>query len=95
MIYAEPFSLYGDGDKLHWNWDSISKHLDGISKQSGFGYEDETIIQRGTTFRVIKAEKKGTEIAGGIFWRRGIRVLRKAGIGPTRKMIWKRLQRNR
>jgi uncharacterized protein with gpF-like domain len=60
MMYAEPFSHYGDGDKLHW--DSISNHLDGISKQSSFGYEDETIIQRGTTFRVIKVEKKGTNI---------------------------------
>jgi uncharacterized protein with gpF-like domain len=60
MMYAEPFSHYGDGDKLHW--DSVSKHLDGISRQSNFGYEDETIIQRGTTFRVIKVEKKGTNI---------------------------------
>jgi SPP1 gp7 family putative phage head morphogenesis protein len=62
MMYSEPFSHYGDGDKLHWDWDSISKHFDGISKQSNFGYEDETIIQRGTTFRVIKVEKKGTNI---------------------------------
>jgi hypothetical protein len=62
MMYAEPFSNYGHGDKLHWDWDSISKHLDGMSEQSSFGYEDETIIQRGTTFRVIKIEKKGTEI---------------------------------
>jgi hypothetical protein len=50
MMYAEPFSHYGDGAGLKWN---------GISKQAGFGYEDETIIQRGTTFRVIKVEKKG------------------------------------
>jgi hypothetical protein len=62
MMYAEPFSHYGKGDKLHWDWDSVSKHLDGISKQSDFGYEDETVIQRGTTFRVIKVEKKGTDI---------------------------------
>jgi hypothetical protein len=62
MMYSEPFSHYGDGDKLHWDWDSIAKHLDGISKQSSFGYEDETIIQRGTTFRVIKVEKKGMDI---------------------------------
>jgi c-di-GMP-binding flagellar brake protein YcgR len=33
-----------------------------MSKQSGFGYEDETIIQRGTKFRVIKVEKKGADI---------------------------------
>jgi hypothetical protein len=24
-----------------------------------FGHEDETIIQRGTTFKIIKVEKKG------------------------------------
>jgi hypothetical protein len=50
MLYAEPFSRYGNGVGLDW---------DGISRQSGFGYEDETIIQRGTTFRVTKVEKKG------------------------------------
>jgi hypothetical protein len=53
MMYAEPFSNYGNGGKLSW---------DGKSKQTSFGYEDETIIQRGTTFRVIKVEKKGTNI---------------------------------
>jgi hypothetical protein len=50
MMYAEPFSHYGNGQKLNW---------DGIAKQAGFGYEDETIIQRGTTFRIAKVEKKG------------------------------------
>ncbi|MDR1095850.1 MAG: hypothetical protein LBL31_05630, partial [Spirochaetaceae bacterium] len=50
MLYAEPFSRYGCGDKLKW---------DGKKKQSDFGHEDETIIQRGTTFRVTKVEKKG------------------------------------
>jgi hypothetical protein len=51
MMYAEPFSAYGRGSGLNWN---------GISKQLDFGYEDETIIQRGTTFKVIKVEKKGS-----------------------------------
>jgi hypothetical protein len=50
MMYAEPFSHYGKGAELNWN---------GIAKQSSFGYEDETIIQRGTAFKVIKVEKKG------------------------------------
>jgi hypothetical protein len=50
-MYAEPFSAYGRGDELNWN---------GIAKQSSFGHEDETIIQRGTTFKVIKVEKKGS-----------------------------------
>jgi hypothetical protein len=51
MMYAEPFSHYGKGADLNWN---------GIAKQTSFGYEDETIIQRGTTFRVVKVEKKGS-----------------------------------
>jgi hypothetical protein len=50
MMYAEPFSNYGEGSKLNWN---------GIAKQLDFGSEDETIIQRGTTFKIIKIEKKG------------------------------------
>ncbi|MDR1659789.1 MAG: minor capsid protein [Desulfovibrio sp.] len=53
MMYSEPFSAYGEGGKRKW---------DGISKQSYFGFEDETIIQRGTTFRVIKVEKQGDNI---------------------------------
>jgi hypothetical protein len=58
MMYAEPFSDYGHGDKIRWD----NLHLDGVSKQSSFGHEDETIIQRGTTFRVTKVEKKGVNI---------------------------------
>ncbi|MDR1635801.1 MAG: hypothetical protein LBR93_00535 [Treponema sp.] len=50
MIYAEPFSNYGHGKGLDWN---------GITKQTAFGYEDETIIRRGMTFKVIRVEKKG------------------------------------
>jgi hypothetical protein len=49
MMYAEPFSRFGNGDELHWN---------GIAKQTSFGHEDERIIQRGTTFKVTKVEKK-------------------------------------
>ncbi|MBQ7607481.1 MAG: minor capsid protein [Desulfovibrionaceae bacterium] len=48
MLYTEPFSHYGYGAKRDW---------DGKSKQESFGYEDETIIQRGTTFRVLNVEK--------------------------------------
>jgi hypothetical protein len=50
MLYAEPFSDYGRGGGLTW---------DGKKKQSDFGGEFETIIQRGTTFRITKVEKKG------------------------------------
>ncbi|MDR1956349.1 MAG: hypothetical protein LBQ30_05795 [Treponema sp.] len=53
MMYAEPFSRYGKGAGLDWT---------GIAKQSNFGYEDETIIQRGTTFKVVKVEKIGSNM---------------------------------
>lgn len=54
MLYAEPFSQYGKGTQSP-NWD-------GISGQSSFGSEFETILQRGTHFRVTKVENTGYEI---------------------------------
>lgn len=51
MMYVEPFSRYGEGDKRSW---------DGISAQSSFGYELETLIQQGTKFRVVKVEREST-----------------------------------
>lgn len=53
MLYAEPFSAYGDGDKKHW---------DGKKDQGTFGHELETIIQRGTKFRITKVEKSSKGI---------------------------------
>jgi hypothetical protein len=53
MMYSEPFSHYGHGDKLKW---------DGISKQSDFGGEAEMIIQRGASFEIVKLEKKGSTV---------------------------------
>lgn len=50
MIYAEPFSAYGNGYGLSW---------DGVAKQSSFGGEAEMILQRGTQFKVAKVEKSG------------------------------------
>ena len=50
MLYCEPFSHYGNGAKKNW---------DGKSKQTSFGYESEMLIQRGSSFRVIKVEKSG------------------------------------
>lgn len=50
MIYAEPFSHHGAGEKLAW---------DGISGQKTFGSEFEVIIQRGAKYRVTKIERKG------------------------------------
>lgn len=53
MMYAEPFSQYGQGAKRSW---------DGISSQYSFGSESEMIFQRGTTFRVTKVEKSSGKI---------------------------------
>lgn len=53
MLYAEPFSAYGNGAMSGW---------DGISTQSSFGSEFETIIQRGTEFRITKVEKSNGNV---------------------------------
>lgn len=47
-MYCEPFSAYGEGDKMDWN---------GVSKQSKIGGETEILMQRGTKFKVTKVEK--------------------------------------
>ncbi|MDR0554821.1 MAG: hypothetical protein LBG76_08505, partial [Treponema sp.] len=53
MMYAEPFSAYGNGGGLAW---------DGISKQKQFGGEAEMIIQRGARYKITKIEKKGGQV---------------------------------
>ena len=53
MMYLEPFSDFGNGAKRSW---------DGISKQNSFGNESEILVQRGTTYRVLKVEKVGSKI---------------------------------
>lgn len=53
MMYAEPFSAFGNGSGRSW---------DGISKQSSFGSESEIILQQGTSFRVTKVEKSGGKL---------------------------------
>ena len=50
MMYAEPFSGFGRGAGRSW---------DGISTQSSFGTEFETILQQGTRFRITKVERSG------------------------------------
>lgn len=50
MLYAEPFSGFGNGAGRSW---------DGISKQTHFGHEAEMILQRSTKFRILKVEKSG------------------------------------
>lgn len=53
MMYVEPFSAFGEGDGRNW---------DGISKQSYFGQELETILQQNTQFRIVKIERTGGTI---------------------------------
>lgn len=53
MMYAEPFSAFGNGGGKSW---------DGISPQSTFGYESEMIIQRGASYTITKIEKSGGTI---------------------------------
>ena len=49
MLYAEPFSYFnGDSCSTYSLWDGVGKY--------GLNSELETIIQRGTQFRIIKAE---------------------------------------
>ena len=50
MLYAEPFSAYGNGSGRSW---------DGKSKQTSYGHEFETILQQGTQFRVSRVRKVG------------------------------------
>ena len=52
MIYAEPFSHYSPDDYTTggMNWD-------GITPQKSFGSESEMILQRGTSYRIVKVEK--------------------------------------
>lgn len=53
MMYAEPFSAFGNGSGHSW---------DGIAKQSTFGNESEIILQQGTTFRITKVERSGGKL---------------------------------
>ena len=53
MLYAEPFSAFGEGDGKRW---------DGISQQYSFGSEAEIIIQQGANLEITKVEKDGNKI---------------------------------
>ena len=53
MIYAEPFSNFGNGVGVKW---------DGIQEQSSFGVEFEVIIQRGARYTITKIERKEGKI---------------------------------
>lgn len=56
-LYCEPFSYYGHGvnGNSGMNYDRGLK-WDGVTKQTEFGGEAEILLQRGTRFRIIKAE---------------------------------------
>jgi hypothetical protein len=53
MMYIEPISKFGNGDRRNW---------DGISQQKYFGEEAEMLFQRGTKFRITKVEKVADRI---------------------------------
>ena len=53
MMYAEPFSAFGNGSGHSW---------DGVAKQSTFGSESEIILQQGTSFRIIKIERSNGKL---------------------------------
>lgn len=59
MMYIEPISACGNGSGRSW---------DGKSSQRTFGGEIEALIQRGTTFRVIKVEKRGSGSFDSCSW---------------------------
>lgn len=44
--YAEPFSAFGNGKGRNWN---------GVQKNSSFSHEHETIFQRGTRMKIVRA----------------------------------------
>lgn len=50
-LYIEPISYYGHGTKSP-NWD-------GKKRQSSVSKENETLLQRGTKFRITKVERSG------------------------------------
>lgn len=53
MMYAEPFSAFGNGAGHSW---------DGITPQSSFGNESEIILQQGTSFRITKVERNNGKL---------------------------------
>ena len=53
MMYCEPFSHYGFGNKKAW---------DGLKKQKNFGGEIEVLLQRGGSYTITKIERKGGRI---------------------------------
>lgn len=59
-LYCEPFSYFGYDVNGKGNLQNRmdGRNWDGTSKQQHYGGEFETLLQRGTTFRITKAEYK-------------------------------------
>ena len=53
VLYVEPVSHFGNGS-MHEKWD-------GVTKQSSVSSENETLLQRGTKFKITKVERKGNQ----------------------------------
>lgn len=53
MMYAEPFSNFGQGSGAEW---------DGVQGQKNFSQEFEVIIQRGAKYKITNIDKKGGKI---------------------------------
>lgn len=67
MLYMEPFAAYG-GDapynaaSMYGTGRTPHQYWDGKSKQTKFGTQDETLLQRGTSFRCTKVERKNGKL---------------------------------
>ena len=53
MMYAEPFSNFGNGSGVNW---------DGIQGQKSFSQEFEVILQRGAKYKITHIDKKNGRI---------------------------------
>ena len=67
MLYIEPFAAYG-GDapynaaSMYGSGRTPHQYWDGKSKQGKFGDQDETLLQRGTSFQCTKVERKNGQL---------------------------------
>lgn len=51
-IYVEPVSRFGNG--------TMGENWDGVKRQSSASKENETLLQRGTKFRITKVDRRGS-----------------------------------
>lgn len=67
MLYMEPFAAYGgdapyDAGSMYGTGRVPHQYWDGKSKQRRFGDQDETLIQRGTSYQCTKVERIGGKL---------------------------------